>query len=151
MEDREQHAHYHPNGVPITPQARRFGYEFPVYVSRAVWSAFCMNSGLPSRHMETLEGRIQKLLAYCYEGMAKKLTQTDDFVFYYFKIWYWSRTKPKAKKQARARLGARLFLDPSTNAPWMYIFHPNVDSIDMLEPGEAPAEFVDSDVEGGTL
>ena len=101
--------------------------------------------------METLEGRIQKLLAYCYEGMAKKLTQTDDFIFYYFKIWYWSRTKPKAKKASRARLGARLFLDPSTGGPWMYIFHPSVDSIDTLKKGEAPAEFVDSDVEGGTL
>jgi len=140
MADQEQHAHYHPAGIPISPQARRFGYEFPVYVSDAVWAAFCITQGIPSRRDVSLEGRITRLLAACYEGMVKKLTQTDDFVFYYFKIWFWNRDKPKAKKMSRARLGARLLLSPSTNDPWMYIFDPNVDHIDMLEPGEAPEE-----------
>ena len=77
-----------------------------------------------------------RLLQFCFEGMTKRLTQSDDFVFYYFKVWFWSRDRPDARKQARARLGVRLFIDPSTGGPWMYIFNPRVDSIDALEKGE---------------
>ena len=139
MADAEREdSYYHPGGVPITPQARRFGYEFPVYVSDSVWAAFCIANGIASRHQQNLEQRIWHLLQHCYEGMAKKLATEDDFIQYFFKVWYWRRDKPNAKKQARARLGARLFLDPSTGGPWLYIFAPNVDSIDTLEQGTAP-------------
>ena len=131
-------SYYHPDGIPITPQARRFGYDFPVYVSKGVWAAFCIASDIPSKHDTDLEKRIWHLLQYCYDGMTKKLATSDDFVSYQFKIWYWSRKKPNAKKMSRARLGARLMLDPSTDTPWLYIFDPLVDYIDLLEKGEAP-------------
>ena len=140
MADREsEHDYYYPSGVPLTPQARNFGYEFPVYVSDVVWVTCCAASGLPSRLDTSLEKRIWELLQHCYEGMTKKLTQEDDFVFYTFKVWFWSRNRPRAKKKQKMRLGARLFLNPSTKGPWMYIFAPNVDHIDMLKRGEAPA------------
>lgn len=141
MSDQEQQdACYHPAGVPVTPQARQFGYEFPVHVSTTVWREQCVAIGIMSRHNATLDRRIIELLQYCYDGMLKKLTQQDDFLYYPFKIWYWDRNRPQAKKKRRARLGARLFLDPSTGGPWLYIFNEKVDSIDALEPGELPEE-----------
>ena len=141
MADSErENSYYHPGGVPITPQARRFGYEFPVYVSENVWGKACLSSGIRQMHNTTLDRRIIELLQHCYDGMAKKLATDDGFLFYYFKIWYWDRSRRDAKKKSRARLGARLFLDPSTDGPWLYIFEPNVDSIDALEQGEAPDE-----------
>ena len=134
MDDTEREdSYYHPGGVPITPQARRFGYEFPVYVSDVVWSDCCVAMGIPSRRGENLEKRIWHLLQYCYEGMAKKLATDDGFLYYTFKVHFWSRGRPKAKKMDRRKLGARLFLDPSTGGPWLYIFAPNVDSIDALK------------------
>jgi hypothetical protein len=69
----QQDSYYHPGGVPITPQAVRFGYEFPVHVSKHVWSTACVSTGVPSRHNTNVEQRIWHLLQYCYEGMAKKL------------------------------------------------------------------------------
>ena len=141
MSDQElQDSCYIPSGVPITPQARRFGYEFPVWVSKTVWAEQCVAVGIKSRHGTNLDRRIIELLQYCYEGMTKRLTQSDDFVYYHFKIWYWSRAKPNAKKKKRARLGARLLIDPSTGGPWLYIFNERVDTIDALEVGELPPQ-----------
>lgn len=141
MDDPErENSYYHPGGVPLTPQARRFGYDFPVYASDEVWRACCVSLGIMSKHGETLEKRIWHLLQSCYEGMAKKLAVEDDFLLYYFKIWYWRRGTPNAKKQGRARLGARLMLDPSTEGPWLYIFDPRVDKIDALVQGERPCD-----------
>jgi hypothetical protein len=131
-------SYYHPDGIPITPQARRFGYEFPVYVSKLVWGKVCVAVGIPSKHGTNLEKRIWHLLQYCYEGMAKKLAAEDDFLYYDFKVWYWSRDRPNAKKMQKWILGARLMLDPSTDGPWLYIFAPNVDQIEDLEHGTAP-------------
>lgn len=140
MENSEREdSRYHPSGVPISPQARRFGYEFPVYVSQTVWAQQCTCVDIPSRHGLSLEKRIVELLQYCYNGMAKRLATEDSFLYYYFKTWYWRRHHPDAKKKKRARLGARLFLDPSTEGPWMYIFDPRVDTVDALEKGE-PSE-----------
>lgn len=137
MADSErENSYYHPAGVPITPQARRFGYEFPVWVSDIVWSTVCTTAGIPSKHGTSLEQRIWHLLQYCYEGMAKKLATSDDFLYYEFKVHYWSRNRPKAKKMQHWKLGARLLLDPSTDGPWMYIFAPNVDTINVLTPGD---------------
>ena len=137
-EDADSH-YFHPGGVPVTPQARRFGYEFPVYVSTTVWAAQCISEGIASRHSQNLEKRIWHVLQACYDGMAKKLSVSDDFVYYDFKLWYWDREAPKASKQRRIKLGARLLLDPSTDGPWMYIFNPYVDLIDELEEGQPPA------------
>jgi hypothetical protein len=137
----EEHAHYHPGGVPITPQARRFGYEFPVYVSHTVWDAQC--SWTEGIHTNT-EKRIVELLQFCYDGMLKKLAVQDDFVSYAFKIWYFDRTLPKRTgrklpKKKRARLGARLFLSEETK-PWLYIFNPEEDTLDELTKGTVPAD-----------
>jgi len=146
MADAEREdSYYHPGGVPITPQARRFGYEFPVYVSDVVWSKVCIAINIPSRKGANLEQRIWHLLQYCYDGMAKKLATTDDFLYYEFKAHFWSRDRPAAKKKQKWKLGARLLLDPSTDGPWLYIFAPNVDSIDTLEKGDPPDEKVESD------
>lgn len=137
MADAEREdSYYHPGGVPITPQARRLGYTFPVYVSDVVWGKTCIATGIPQRHGAHLEKRIHQLLSDCYDGMVKKLATQDDFLYYEFKVYYWDRNRPNAKKQQRWKLGARLFLDPSTGGPWLYIFAPNVDSIDMLKKGE---------------
>lgn len=133
-------AYYHPSGIPITPQARRFGYEFPVYVSDVVWSTLCVSTGIPSKHGTNIDKRIFHLLQYCYDGMTKELARHDDFVYYSFKAWYWDRKRPGAKKQSKIKLGARLLLDPSTGGPWLYIFDPNVDTIDMLKAGAPDSE-----------
>lgn len=133
-------SYYHPAGVPVTPQARKFGYEFPVYVSKNVWATCCIATGIPSSRGTTLDRRVHELLQYCYEGMIKKLATQDDFLWYPFKIWFWSRNRPNSKKKQRLRLAARLFLDPSMEGPWLYIFAENVDSIDALEKGEKPTE-----------
>lgn len=134
---------YFPAGITITPQARRFGYEFPVYVSDVVWSNYCMYSG-SSRHGTNQHRRIVELLQYCYDGMTKRLAVSDDFVFYYFKIWFYDRyATGKEKKKHRVRLGARLFIDPQTGGPWLYIFHPERDHIQDLKKGE-----IDGIVEG---
>ena len=141
MADAEREdSYYHPAGVPISPQARRFGYEFPVYVSDVVWKKVCVAHGIPSKHDTNLEKRIWHLLQYCYDGMSKKLATEDDFLWYEFKVFYWDRDRPNAKKMQRWKLAARLFLDPSTGGPWMYIFAPNVDSVDTLKAGDPPAD-----------
>jgi len=148
MDDPEREgSYYHPGGVPITPQAHRFGYEFPVYVSNIIWGDMCIAVGIPQRHDTGLEKRIWHLLQYCYDGMAKKLAAEDDFLFYEFKAYYWDRDRPTAKKMTKVKLGARLFLDPSTDGPWLYIFIIGVDGIDALkkgepneQPGQGPSE-----------
>jgi len=133
------HSYYVPGGVPITPQARQFGFEFPVWVSKTVWRFACTTQGIKQARRTNLDQRIFELLQYCYAGMARKLAGgDDDFLWYNFKIWYWARNQPHSKKKKRARLAARLFLDPTTDGPWMYIFSPDDDSIDTLEKGEAP-------------
>lgn len=137
MENPEQQdSYYYPGGVPITPQAKRVGYEFPVYVSKNVWADHC--SWTHGRGTNT-DKRIFELLTYAWEGMLKRLAVSDDFLQYFFKIWYWGKTVPKAsKKKTRTRLGARLFLDPDTGGPWLYIYSTfRNDTLDDLKKGEA--------------
>lgn len=130
---------YKPSGVPVTPQARRLGYEFPVYVSDVVFAEACRWNGL-SRFDTSLDRRIFELLQYTYEGMLKKLTQRDDFLYYPFKVWFWDRhANAKTKKKRRARYGARLFVQED-GSPWMYIFDPKFDAIELLEKGELSDE-----------
>ncbi len=125
-EERED-SYYYPGGVPITPQARRFGYEFPVYVSGVVWDTYVHPGKLALEYDKGQERRIWELLQFCYEGMAKKLATSDDFLWYPFKIWYWDNQRPKAQKKRRGQLAARLFLYPHTEMPWLYIFDPRRD------------------------
>ena len=133
MDDTERDdSSYHPAGVPLTPQARRFGYEFPVYCSQYIWKTMCVASGVSSKRNTNTEKRINHLLQYCYDGMIKKLATQDDFVFYEFKVYFWDRSNSKRTKMIKEWVGARLLLDPSTEGPWLYIFSPFVDKIDTL-------------------
>ena len=125
--------HYHPVGIPVTPQAHQFGYEFPVYVSKCVWSAQCLWVIGPKGKGTTPDRRIVELLGYCYGGMIKKLSVQDDFTSYSFKVWYWCPVNRDKKKQRRVRLGARLFLVPEKDTPWLYIFNPDEDTFDDLD------------------
>ena len=136
MESEErENACYEPAGVPITPQARQLGYEFSVYVSDRVWRDACMYKGA-SKHRTSLDKRIFELLASCYTGMLKRLTQTDDFVFYKFKHFYWPvNATAVARKKCKRQFGARLFLD-SQELPWLYIFDLDWDSIENLKKAE---------------
>jgi hypothetical protein len=124
-------SHRNPTGVPVTPQARKFGYEFPVYVSLAVWSELVLTDGIPSKRGTTVDLRIWEVLEASYEELLKQLAQLGDdeeaFLYYPFKAWYWSRHKPKAKKKVHKELGARLFINPDTDEPWLYLFDPEVD------------------------
>lgn len=139
QKDKDGHWYY-AGGIPVGPQARRMGYEFPVHVSKTVWKNQCMWRGA-SRLQTTADKRIFELLQSCYDGMLKRLTQEDDFVFYYFKTRYWPADAGSGiRKKKRARLGARLFLDPSTEGPWLYIFDPEADTADQLEQGDPPDE-----------
>lgn len=147
MEDQEQvHSHYWPGKdcIPITPQAVRFGYVFPVYVTRTVWhSCITWTQG----RNQTADGRIYALLESAWHGMGKALTSEPDRVWYQFKHWFWNHKKPKAKKQAKLKLGARLLLDPETEEPWMLIFHPG-DNDGVLTYGEPEENREDDRVPG---
>jgi len=123
------------HGVPITPQARKLGYEFPVFVSNIVWQEACLWNGA-GRFESNVDRRIIELVTACYEGMLKRLTQTDSFLFYYFKCWIWGRYANAAtRKKQRKRYGARLFIDEN-GAPWLYIFNPKRDDGHELTKGE---------------
>ena len=138
MEDQEQeHHHYWPGEgcIPITPQASRYGYVFPVHVTRSVWSNAI--TWTPQRNRkDTAESRIYDLCHACYEGMGKALAAEPDRVYFEFKHWFWDRLKPKAKKKVKAKYGARLLLDPETEEPWLLIFDPSADGKEVLKHGE---------------
>jgi hypothetical protein len=136
MDDSElQDSCYLHHGVPVTPQARKLGYEFPVFVSQVVWAEACLWNGA-GRFETSVDRRIIELIQACYEGMLKKLTQTDAFLFYYFKHWIWKRyAGAETKKKKRVRYGARLFIDED-GMPWLYIFNPKRDDGHELTKGE---------------
>lgn len=138
MESSEQeHSHYWPGAdcIPITPQATRFGYVFPVYVTKSVWSDVI--TWTPQKGKETsAEKRIYDLLDSCWKGMGKALTSEPDRVMYTFKHWFWDRARPAAKKPAKMKFGARLLLDPETEEPWLLIFNPADDDKEVLKRGE---------------
>lgn len=144
---------YEPAGVPVTPQARRLGYEFSVYVSNLVWAKCCIYSGA-SKFETTLDKRIFELIASCYQGMIKRLSVDDTFVFYKFKHFYWDRyASAFTKKKHKVKLGARLFLD-SSGVPWLYIFDLERDKIESLKKGTLTCQDQDTsktDLDGTTL
>lgn len=140
MDDTEREdACYKPSGIPVTPQARKLGYEFPVYVSDVVWRQACVFAG-SSRLETTLDRRIYELISSCYDGMIKRLTQDDEFVYYKFKHWFWPPlANANTKKKRKRTFGARLFLNEN-GEPWLYIFDIERDSIEALEKGELNEE-----------
>lgn len=126
---------YLPTGIPVTPQARRIGYTFPVYVSHTVFAKACKWDG-HSRFQTNFDKRINELIVHAYDGMIKRLATSDDFVFYKFKCWFWDRYASRdAKKKRMDKFGARLFLDKD-GSPWMYIFDLKKDRIENLEKGK---------------
>lgn len=136
MADSEfNHNHYWPGEtlVPITPQASRFGYVFPVYVTRTVWN---LSVAWKQGKNTNPDKRIYELLDSCWKGMGKALSSEPDRAMYSFKHWYWRRERPKATKQARTTFAARLFLHPETEEPWMLIFHPVTDDMRVVDYGE---------------
>ena len=138
MEDSQpEHNHYRPGEgcIPLTPQATRFGYAFPVHVTRSVWAESI--SWVKQKGKETsAEKRIYDLLDSCYKGMGKALSTQIDMVQYEFKHWFWDRLRPKATKPIKAVYGARLLLDPETEEPWLLIFDPVRDDKRVLDHGE---------------
>lgn len=141
MEDQELvHSHYWPGEgcIPVTPQARRLGWAFPVYVTDVVWGECITWSQKDNtrKRSSNPDKRIFDILESAWQGMGKALTKEPDRVMYPFKHWYWQRGRPKATKQRKLRLGARLLLDPETEEPWVLIFDPQEDGMEVLKHGE---------------
>jgi hypothetical protein len=138
MENTEQvHSSYRPGKecIPITPQARQFGYVFPVYVTQCVWADAITWAYQKGRETNT-DARIFDLLRSAYDGMGKNMATEPDRIMYTFKHWCWDRLRPKAKKQTKRKYGARLFLDPETKEPWLLIFDPQRNGNEVLEAKE---------------
>lgn len=136
MESTEQvHSHYWPGEgcIPISPQARRLGWEFEVYVTRSVWSR-CI-TWTPDKKSNP-DKRIFELLEAAWQGMGKALAAEPDCVFFKFKHWFWQHGRPKATKQVGFQFGTRLLLDPETEEPWILIFDPEYDNEEVLKRGE---------------
>lgn len=131
----QAHHHYQPGEdcVPVTPQARTLGYPFPVYITKNVWSE-CVS--WPGGRNTSPDRRIYETVSSAYEGMLKRLSVDDQMVQYEFKHWYWSKSRPKAKKPRKITLGARLLIDFETDEPWMLIFDPEFDDDRVVVRGE---------------
>jgi hypothetical protein len=78
--------------------------------------------------------------------LDKKIAAEKDFgdLSFKFKHFYWERYRPKAKKKARIIIGARLLLNPDDNLPWMLLYDPDYDYINILTAGTEPS--VDSEL-----
>ncbi len=134
--------------VPITPQARRVGFEFPVYVTQTIWNRCISWTGGPYRHNTSPDRRIFELLDACSTGLQKKLAGSDEedgFVYFRFKHFFWDKGRKNAKKQASIKIGCRIFLDPEKQAPWILLFDPDYDYSNVLKKGEVDGS--DTDVE----
>ena len=144
------HSHYWPGDgcIPITPQARRLGWTYPVYVTQSVWTYRV--SWKQGKDTST-DKRIFDLLDSCWKGMGKALATEPERLSYSFKHWYWPKDRPKAKKQAKAQLAARLLLDPETEEPWILIFDPITDHDGVLKHGEPTEHREDDGSAGGAL
>lgn len=147
MESGEQHHHYWPGEctIPLTPQALRYGFKFKVYCTHAVWGD-AVTWTTHKKHKEvSSETRIYDLLHACYSGLQSKLATADDFVYFEFKHWCLNRHRPEAKKKRKMILGARLFLDPDNNEPWLLIFEPGIDALEEVANRGEPKEHPDFD------
>lgn len=149
MDDQESlHSHYHPGErcIPITPQAVRRGWVFPVYVTDTVWGT-CI-SWRADKH-SSADKRIYELIDAVGEGMGKALSASPDAVSFKFKHWHLKKDRPKAKKKAKSKFAARLLLDPETNDPWVIIFDPTLDHEGVLTYGEYEEHRADEELAGG--
>jgi len=130
----EEHSYYWPSKalVPITPQARRAGFEYPMYVTPAIWAKAISWSGESSKRNTGTDKRIFQLLESCSDGLTSRLSadsaDEEGFLYFKFEHFYWERgRKDKAKKKAKMKIGCRLFLDPDTKVPWMLLLDPDYD------------------------
>ena len=132
-----EHNHYWPTElIPVTPQARRYGYVMDVYVTSLVWRDMCVwSENLKVTHTDK---RLYELLEACYHGLGKALSVNDDMVAFTFDHWYMKKNKPKAKKRGHTKLGARLLLHPETGEPWLLLFDPVYDFANQLKRGDPP-------------
>jgi len=130
-----EHNHYYPAGIPVTPQARRFGYPMDVYVTKGVWKNNCVWPGYSAA--TSTDRRLHDLLSSCFEGIGKGLATSPDMVSFTFKHWSLRKDKPKSKAK-KTKLGGRLLLHPDTGNPWLLIFNPEFDDKSELEKGDAP-------------
>lgn len=144
----EEHNHYWPLGlIPVTPQARRFGYPMNVYVTTYVWKHYCIWSGGQNTNTDK---RLFELLDSCFVGIGKGLATSPDMVSFSFKHWLLRKNKPKSKK-TKVQLGGRLLLHPETEEPWLLIFDPAHDDKSQLKKGEAPDGEPETDRENETV
>jgi len=140
----EEHSYYFPSDklIPITPQARRAGFEYEMYVTAALWSKALGWAGQSSKRKTNPDKRIYQLLESCSDGLQKRLASdpndAEGFVYFRFKHFYWEKDRDKAKKKAKMKIGCRLFLHPTTQAPWMCLVDPDYDYALELEKGPAP-------------
>ncbi len=140
----EEHSYYFPSKelIPITPQARRSGFEYEMYVTPALWSKVLGWANQSSKRKTNADKRIYQLLESCSDGLQKKLSSDPDdaegFVYFRFKHFYWEKGRDDAKKKAKMKVGCRLFLHPVTQQPWMLCFDPDYDYALELEKGPAP-------------
>lgn len=126
--------HYWPDGqIPITPQARNYGFPMEAYVTPFVWNRYCSWTEARGTHTDK---RLYELLESVWLGMDKALARNNDCVGFSFKHFYWRRNKPRSKKKGRGKLGVRLFLHPETEEPWLLIFNPVHDMANHLKKGE---------------
>lgn len=134
--DSSENNYYYPDGMmPVTPQARQYGYPMDVYVTQKVWDNYCV---WPGGYGISTEARLIALLNSCFIGLGKALSVADDMLSFKFKHFFVDAGRPRAKKKAKARLGARLLLHPDTSEPWLLLFNPNYDDTSQLKQGEAP-------------
>jgi len=140
-DDKADHFYWPEGLIPITPQARRVGFQFSVYVTKTIWSRACSWTGPApiSIYKTSPDQRIFELLNSAHEGLQKRLAGSDEedgFLYYRFKHFFWDKGRPKAKKKSSMKIGCRLFLHPDTQRPWMLFFDPDYDYESMLKKKE---------------
>jgi hypothetical protein len=116
--------------IPLTPQAKRLGWSFPVQVTHTVWSeAITWDRGKKTNP----DQRIFELLESAWNGLQKALATDDSLMTYDFKHWFWERGRKRAKKQACRLFSARLLMD-ANEKPWMLIYEKHTDTKQVLQP-----------------
>lgn len=138
----DEHSFYWPSSdlIPVTPQARTLGFEYPIYVTKAIWhKAISWSAQEPSKRKTNTDKRIYQLLEACSAGLQKRLAadpnDTEGFVYFRFKHFYWERGRDNAKKKVKIKIGCRILLDPDSSAPWMLILDPDYDYAIELKKG----------------
>ncbi len=140
-EDIGEHSYYYPSDklIPVTPQARKVGFEYPIYVTERIWARALSWTGQSSKRKTNVERRIFQLLEACSDGLQKKLAgdpnDEEGFVYFQFKHFFWDRDRDEAKKKTKMKMGCRLFLHPDDGKPWMCVVDPDYDYALELKKG----------------